>query len=290
MTVDHDLAAKAGPSRRTAIGAALGLGVAATLASGRALAALDPGNPDHARLIYRKMRYRTDSGMIFAWVKGPHLAEVGADLTPMYGINLGSIQRITQRPDGGFDVRALEINFLTDVSTGRRLTEFRNPITGETAPVPVRRPKPSTVSYSRDNDLRVPSRYQGMDFEVTHYPPDIFGIGDDVFMRERTRARLSKGGRTDRILNEISTFSAPRAVVLDPKVTSVGSKVQSNDVTSWPAWLKMGATPGILALYAVGGKAPSFHDMPADWLETLHEVWPDIAAAPIAALDAPIQD
>jgi hypothetical protein len=277
-------------SRRLALGAGLALGAAAALPPTLAAAGvLDPTRPEDARAIYRKMRYRTDSGLVFAWVKGPHLAVVGANLTPMYGINLGAIQRITQRPDGGFDVREIEISFTTDVDTGRRLTEFRNPFTGEVLPVKVRTPRPSTVSYSRDNDLRAPPTYQGAKFDVSHYPVSTFVIGDELFVRDRTRATLQAAGQPERILNEISTFSAPRAVVLDPTVASVDAKVQSNDMTSWPTWLKMAGAPGVMGLYAVGGKARDFSSLPADWLEMVHEVWPEIAADPIAALDRPLE-
>ena len=274
--------------RRAVLGAGLALGAAAMLPPARAsTSALDPSKPDDTRLIYRKMRYRTDSGLLFAWVKGPHLAVIGAELTPMYAINLGAIQRITQRANGGFDVRALEINFTTDPDTGKRLSQFHNPITGEVLPVRVRRPKPSTVSYSRDNELQAPPTYQGARFEVVHSPVATFVIRDELYVRDQTRAQLTSPDGAVRTLNEISTFSAPRAVALDPLIASVDAKVQSNDVTSWPSWLKMGATPGVLGLYGVGGKAASLADMPGDWLEMLHEVWPEIAADPIAALDRP---
>jgi hypothetical protein len=277
-------------SRRTALGASLALGAAVALPPTRATAGvLDPTRPEDARAIYRKMRYRTDSGLVFAWVKGPHLAVVGANLTPLYGINLGAIQRITQRPDGGFDVREIEISFTTDVDTGKRLTQFRNPLTQEVLPVKLRTPHPSTVSYSRDNDLRAPPTYQGARFDVSHFPVATFVIGDDLFVRDRTRATIQAAGRPERILNEISTFSAPRAVVLDPSVAWVDAKVQSNDMTSWPTWLNMAGAPGVMGLYAVGGKARDFAAMPTDWLVMLHEVWPEIAADPIAALDRPLE-
>jgi hypothetical protein len=278
-------------SRRSAVGAALGLSAAAALsASPTSAAMLDPRNADDLRQIYRKVRYRTDNGLIFAWVKGPHLGEIGADLTPMYGINLGAIQRVTQRADGGFDVRALEISFTTDGETGKRLTEYKNPITKEVLPVVLRRPRPSLIRFSRDNDLHVAPTYQGAKFEMIRYPVFVYETRDDLFLRDRTRAHLSGSPQSERTLNEISTFTAPRSVALDPRVTSVNSKLQSNDIMSWPAWLKMGSTPGMIALYGLGGKVSTFSELPHDFLEMLHEVWPDIATDPTAALDAPLGD
>jgi len=270
--------------------AVLGLGVAGAAMAGAGMAGhaeaaqIDINAPDTARQIYRKMRYRTDSGLVFAWVKGGHMAEVGPNLTPIHGTNLGAIQRVTQRADGGFDVRSMEVYFSTDPDTGRRLTKYRNPLTKAVVVVPSYRPEASTVTYSKDN---VPSTrgFPGMSAELTHYPVEQSVIGDTLYLRERSRGRYVSPNVPVRIVNEISTLSAPLAEVLDPNTTSVNARLDSNDVADWPSWMKMGDQPGIMALYAVGGKVSRFEDMPADWLEMVHEVYPDIARDPIAALD-----
>lgn len=270
---------------------ALGLGLAATAvlaAPARALAAtrqLDPNNPEDARLIYRKLRYRTDDGLIFSWVKGPYMAAIGGDLIPMYAINLGSFSRVTQRADGGFDLRDLEISFRTDVDTGERLTRFHNPVTGETLPVVERVQGPNRVTFSRDNHAQLSDLPGGPHFELTHYPVRPFTIGNDIAIRDRSHARVT-GRDGVSLLNEVSTISGPRAQVLDPATTSIASRAQSNDVRSFPAWLKMGDRPGHLALFGNGGKVHRFEDLPEDWRAMLHEVFPAIAANPVAALDA----
>jgi hypothetical protein len=265
--------------------AVLGLGLAGAAMAGHASAAtVDIDAPDIARHIYRKMRYRTDSGLVFAWVKGGHMAEVGPNLTPLHGTNLGAIQRVTQRADGGFDVRSMEVYFSTDPDTGRRLTTYLNPLTKAEVVVPSYRPEASTVTYSKDN---IPSTrgFPGMSAELTHYPVERSVIGDTLYLRDRSRGRYVSPNVPVRIVNEISTLSAPLAEVLDPNTTSVNARLDSNDVADWPSWMKMGDQPGIMALYAVGGKVSRFEDMPADWLEMVHEVYPDIARDPVAALD-----
>ncbi|MDE1917171.1 MAG: DUF1838 family protein [Sphingomonadales bacterium] len=266
----------------------LGLAATASLAMptlGRATTRmLDPDKPDDARLIYRKLRYRTDDGLIFSWLKGPYMAVIEGDLIPMYAINLGSLSRVTQRADGGFDLRDLEMSFRTDVDTGERLTRFRNPVTGETLPVVERVQGPNRLTISRDNQAQISDRPGGPHFDLTHYPVRPFTIGHDIAIRDRTHARVT-GPDGVSLLNEVSTISGPRAQVLDPSVTSVASRAQSNDVRSYPAWLRMGERPGHLVLFGNGGKVHRFTDLPEDWRAMLHEVFPAIAADPVAALD-----
>ncbi|HWU02421.1 MAG TPA: DUF1838 family protein [Novosphingobium sp.] len=272
--------------RRGAMG--LGLAAAAALSAPAAARAatrqLDPANPDDARLIYRKLRYRTDDGLIFSWIKGPYMAAIDGDLIPMYAINLGSFSRVTQRADGSFELRDLEISFRTDPETGQRLTSFRNPVTGQTLPVVERVQGPNRVIMSPDNHAQISDMPGGPHFELTHYPVRPFAIGQDIAIRDRTHARVT-GRDGVSMLNEVSTISGPRAQVLDPAVTSVASRAQSNDVRSFPAWLNMGDRAGHLALFGNGGKVHRFDDLPEDWRAMLHEVFPAIAADPIAALD-----
>ncbi|MET0364502.1 MAG: DUF1838 family protein [Sphingobium sp.] len=271
--------------------AALGFGLAATAlmawpAQGKAaLRQLDPANADDARLIYRKLRYRTDSGLLFSWIKGPYMAAIAGDLIPMYAINLGSFQRVTQRPDGGFDLVDLEISFRTDVETGERLTRFRNPVTGETVPVVARPQGPNRLTVSRENEVQISDLPGGPHFDHVHYPVRPFTLGKEIVIRDRSHARVTAPDGGISMLNEVSTISAPAVQVLDPATTSVETRVQSNDVRSWPAWLNMGDRPGHLALFGNGGKVNRFEDLPEDWRQMLKEVFPDIAANPIAALD-----
>jgi Protein of unknown function (DUF1838) len=275
--------------RRTAIG--LGVGAAAAMAMPSAAKVtsrrLDPSVPADAAVIYRKLRYRTDDGPVFSWVNGPYMAVIGGDLIQMYAINLGAIQQVTQRPDGGFDVRDLEISFRTDVDSGKRLETFVNPITKEALPIKVRPQGPNSVHYSRDNVLSLDTQPGGPHFAITHQEPKLFRVGDKVMIRDRSHAVVTMPDGAVSMTNEVSTISAPAAQVLDPAVTMALTDVRSNDVRSWPAWLRMGDRPGALALFAIGAKVQRFEDMPQDWLAMLHDYAPEIARDPIGALAKP---
>ena len=57
-------------------------------------------------------------------------------------------------------------------------------------------------------------------------------------------------------------FSAPLAEVANPKVTSVSSTVQFQNLVSFHPWLGMGKTPGRTYGKALGSKLRSLDDLP----------------------------
>lgn len=247
---------------------------------------LDPANAADASLIYRKLRYRNDDGLVFSWIKGPYMAAIAGDLIPVYAINLGSIQRITHSADGSFELIDLEISFRVDVNTGLRLTDLRNPVTGETVKVGGRGPIPTRVRVSATNEIDIPDIPGAPRFEHVHHPAPPFALRDgEIAVRDRSHARVTAPDGSVSYLNEVSTLSAPSPLVLDPAVTNVETRVQSNDVRSWPEWLKMGDRPGTLNLFGNGGKVKRFEDLPADWHAMLRTYYPQIAQDPVAALD-----
>lgn len=282
------------PDRRDAL--KLGLGIAASTAVLPAVTAraatrqLDPANPADARLIYRKLRYRTDDGLLFSWIRGPYMAATGGNLIPMYALNLGAIQRVTQNADGSFNLIDLEISFRVDAQTGERLKTLRNPITGETVTVGGRGPVPTHLKVSADNEFEIPEVPGQPKYEHEHVPVSFFPLGrTELAMRDRSHARVTAPDGSVSFLNEVSTIVGPRDLVLDPRSKTINSRVQSNDVRSWPAWLKMDDRPGSLSLFANGGKVSRFADLPDDWHAMLKVHYPQIAADPIAVLDGKVK-
>lgn len=279
----------------------LGVGLAAATIAAPALAAptvaagpgtrlLDPANPRDASQIYRKLRYRTDDGVVFSWIKGPYMAAVDGDLIPIYAINLGSIQRVIQNPDGGFDLIDLEISFRVDIDSGERLKDFRNPITGQTVRMAGRGPIPTRLRVKSDNEFVIPELPGQPRYEHVHAPVTMPMLGQGIFaIRDRSHARVTAPDGSVSYLNEVSTLSGPRDEVLDSRTTSVNAQVQSNDVRSWPAWMNMGDRPGTLGLIGNGGKVSRFADLPADWHAMLERYYPEIAADPIGVLDGKVK-
>ena len=277
--------------RREWMGAALGTALLAGPGSAGARAAGAPAagsaGVDPVKL-YRKLHFRSDDGLAFWWLQGPKIGQVGATLTPLFTNSVGTIQRVRQLPDGGFEVTQLEMVFALDLVTGAPLAEWRNPYTGELLPIRFRPLGPTTIRYRPDNSRVLPTEIGGAPIEsrATTHPPLI--VGDDVFVRDESIARVMSPGRTTPFeVNDIATYHGSLANLVDPAVTMGEATVFFAEVTGWQRWMNMGDRPGSLTSRLVGRKARRYEDLPESWRERLAQLAPDIAADPVAALDRP---
>jgi hypothetical protein len=238
--------------------------------------------------LYRKLHFRSDAGLVWWWLQGPKYGQVGTTLTPLFSMLVGTLQRITPRADGGFDLTSLEMVFLADLASGARLTQWRNPYTEETIPVKFAPLGPSTVRYRADNSRVLPSEIGGARLESSARTSEPLVVGDDVFVRDESTARVYTPGRTTPFeVNDLSTYHGSLRNLTDPNVTVGAATVSFAEVTGWQRWMNMGDRPGNLTSRSSGAKVASFDAMPADWRAMLAEVAPRIAADPVAALEGP---
>ncbi len=287
---DIGAAAPGGISRRTMFAAGAGgalLAATAPAAFAASSRRLDPNNPDDARQIVRKIRYRLDAGLIFWWIKGEYLADIDGELTPLYGMNFGSIQEVKPLPDGRFEIMQMELGFRTDLSTGKRLTSMKNPLTGETLPVAFNPIGPTRVEYSADSVPQVSRNLGGSEIDFQPQPERPVRMQDMVFVPFRARSRVRTPGFSDRIINDISMIYGPAAQALDPQVMCVDAWVHSSDVTTFPRWMNMGDRHGSITLRGIGAKVMKIRDMPQDFLALLEAHDASIIADPSAALRRP---
>jgi len=238
--------------------------------------------------LYRKLHFRSDAGLVWWWLEGPKFGQVGTTLTPLFSMRVGTLQRVTPRADGGFDLTSLEMVFLADLDSGSRLTQWRNPYTGETIPVKFAPLGPSTVSYRPDNSRVLPSEIGGARLESSARTSAPLVVGDEVFVRDESTARVFTPGRTTPFeVNDFSTYHGSLRNLTDPTVTMGAATVSFAEVTGWQRWMNMGERPGNLTSRSSGAKVASFEAMPATWRAMLAEVAPQIAADPVAALGGP---
>jgi len=238
--------------------------------------------------LYRKLHFRSDAGLVWWWLQGPKYGQVGTTLTPLFSMLVGTLQRITPRADGGFDLTSLEMVFLADLDSGARLTQWRNPYTGETIPVKFAPLGPSTVRYRADNSRVLPTEIGGARLESSARSSEPLVVGDDVFVRDESTARVYTPGRTTPFeVNDLSTYHGSLRNLTDPTVTVGAATVSFAEVTGWQRWMNMGDRPGNLTSRSSGAKVASFEAMPANWRAMLVEVAPRIAADPVAALEGP---
>ncbi|MEA5505044.1 DUF1838 family protein [Halotia wernerae UHCC 0503] len=282
---------QAGVSRRRMLQAAAATTLPASIALRPLHAAarpLDPARAEDLALLYRKLVYRSDDGIVWWWLKGPKYGQVNATLTPLFMLNVGTVQRVRQRSDGGFDLTSLETVFLSDVETGEPLSTWRNPYTGEGLPVKMTPVGPTTIAYQADNSRTLPRELGGSRLEATsiRHAPEI--VNDDVFLRADDQAKVFSPGRaTPFEVNDLTTYQGSLRELSDPAVTMASARAFFAEVTGWQRWMKMGDRPGGLTSRSSGAKVKSCAEMPARWRAMLEIQAPEIAADPLAALDRP---
>ena len=274
--------------RRKWLGAAAAFSVAGSIGAGASSAAatsgtraVDPG------LMYRKMHFRSDDGLVFWWLQGVKYGQVGTTLTPLYTASVGTLQRVKHAADGGFEVTQLEMNVILDLTTGRALESWRNPYTDEVLPVRMSPVGPTVTRYGADNVRVLPKEIGGTPLEATAtlHPPLI--VGDDVFQRDESVARVFTPGREKPFeVNDIAVYHGSLANLSNPRVKVGAATVFFAEVTGWQRWMNMGDRPGGLTSRMVGRKVRRYEDLPADWRANLARAAPRVAADPIAALDA----
>ena len=265
---------------------AAGLGSVGLGASGLAGAAgrapVDPAQ------LYHKLHFRTDDGVVFWWLMGPKIGQVGTTLTPLFTNCVGTIQRVKHSADGSFEVTQLETVLALDLETGVPLTEWKNPYTGEVLPIRFNVVGPTTVKYRPDHSRVLPKEIGGTPLEssaVTH-PPII--VGDDVFIRDESKARVFSPGRaTPFEVNDIALYHGSLANLSNPKVSVGDATVFFAEVTGWQRWMNMGDRPGNLTSRLGGRKLRRYEDLPEIFRRALAQRAPEVAADPIAALDKP---
>ena len=270
-------------NRREVVGGALGA-VAAGAVSSAAQASVD-ATPDPL-MLYRKLHLRTDDGLLFWWLQGPKIGQVGTTLTPLYTSSIGTVQRVRHREDGGFDVTQLELIIICDLQTGEPLTQWRNPYTEEMIPIRFAPVGPTVVRYRADNSRVLPTEIGGTPLQATAVMHAPVIVGDDVFQRDESVARVFTPGRaTPFEVNDIAVYHGSLANLADPAVTVGEATVFFAEVTGWQRWMNMGDRPGNLTSRLTGRKVRRYTDLPLRWREQLAVVAPKIAADPIAALD-----
>lgn len=243
--------------------------------------------PDEA-LLYRKLKYRTDDGPVFWWLNGPKYGVVGTDVTHLWTIEVGTISRVRQLDDGGFETTSLEISFLTDPVTGERLESWRNPYTGAVLPVKLAPVGPTVTRYDASGRRDLPTMVGGAQVTSTakRTPPMV--VGDDVYIRDEVTARVMSPGRsTPYVVNDISIYQGSLRELADPETRFGQARVMFAEVTGWQKWLDMGERPGSMTSRTVGAKVARYEQLPERWRAMVADALPEIARDPLGALEKP---
>ncbi|MDG2243393.1 MAG: DUF1838 family protein [Rhodospirillaceae bacterium] len=249
---------------------------------------LDPSNPDHNLMIFRKLAHTMDDSIAFFWANLRRMGQEGPVATPMWDIKLASVLGTTDvGEDGTYETTAISMVAYTDTATGEVLEKFDNPWTGETVDISLFPAAPMKRLITKDGVKGPMIERDGT--LVDHASPigPSFIQGDEVwvFGDDMTTLRSDDGERKLIFgVNDWSTFKGKLADVADPSNGNPLSDWYFNDILTWSPWLKMPGHPGNMISRGFGAKVRSFDEMPADILALTKRMHPKVYADPRAAL------
>jgi hypothetical protein len=277
--------------RRTALGI-LGSALAAPLLGPPATARaapldLDPSNPDHALLMYRKLAHTTDDSVVYWWAHLDRFGQVDGELIPFWRVHVSAL--ITTRDvgdSGAYEANAISLVSYTDIETGEFLETFRNPLTGAENRVNYFPATPRATLYTRDGPQVKPPPRPGYTIRSSHplvavvEGQDVWAMSDDM---TRFQPESADAGPLFQV-SDLNTYHGRLDDVANPEIASAPATWDFNDILTWPPWLEMGDRPGYYVSRGYGRKVFSFDDMPDETLALVRKRFPDIYKDPEGAL------
>jgi hypothetical protein len=277
--------------RRAALGFLGGSALAPAIIGRAAQAAtpikLDPQNPDHVKLIHRKLCFSMDTTPTFVWLRATRFGLVDSRFTPFWEMHVGQAFTTKDMPDGSYEVAMWSAIFYTDVNTGKFIETFRNPYTGKEVPIRYNAPRVMRRLHTKDGEAREPMNRPEMNVTMATGIGPAWIEGDAIWVRGDISVRLEpkdpKGARLSQV-NDWSTFYGTLKDVANPDNKNPASTWIFNDINTWPAWLEMGDQPGNYVSRGLGQKEYGYDAMPAQWRGLVAQRYPDFGKDPVGAL------
>jgi len=254
----------------------------------RAADALDLDDPWDRLTALAKLRGSLDGSTVMWWMKGVRYGVVDNVVTPLFGMLVGSFQRMKALPGKGYELNMLEMSYFTDLETGAVLDKFTNPYNGKVCDVPEQRLGPYPVLMTPTGVVlpKVPM-FGDVELQTTVGPAIV--NGDDVWIRDDSTVKVDSDHPMmgKHIYNELVTYRGKLSDVNNPKLASAPADIAFQSVTSWREWLQAEGVGGHTTARAAGTKISSIDDFPPEYLRAARERHGDIIADPEAALSAP---
>ncbi|WP_416908153.1 MAG: DUF1838 family protein [Polymorphobacter sp.] len=200
------------------------------------------------------------------------------NLIPFFSMNNYIIQKWAPGEDGTFEVQHYEVAYYSKFDTAEAISEWENPLTGETIKLPHLVLGPVPRSYGPDIG-KDPGSF-------APDPMNITMIGDRVYVPTLTRLTngnmfapeewgpYSSGATT--FWDSMLVFSADIEDVLDETKTHVPAEIHMQNMVSWAPYLKLGQSPGRTMVRAYGQHINGFDDLPEEVRANLRTYTPEI--------------
>lgn len=231
-----------------------------------AATALDPGKPEDALLLSRKMNCSLEDGLpVIHWWKGTMMSRVPGEkdrvLFNVQGMNIRQCGSFTDPKRGpGFRSVSREVMLYLDPQTNAVVKRWKNPWTGEDVevihvandPVNMRQP---TFAYGVDG---TPTRFRG-----TFVKDRVWTSGEAPLWYDNPLAGDYQEyvGYRYLAMEMLNSFTDAKSL-LDPRVKTLPSvSISWARVSDWLPWMKMGGRAGVVVFTTVGKRVASIDDL-----------------------------
>lgn len=204
----------------------------------------------------------------------------GKPAVPLFSMMNYSVARWEPTADGKFAGKNYEVGVYTNFDSDEPITEWLNPITGETREVWQFIGGPIKVMIGPDGvetGAGATVKPESMAIEL---------IGDEIFIPSQSSFSFPNMFKPDKWPKESAgetyfwdsffTFSARISDALNPDISSVAAQAQFQNLVSWHPWLGMGQLPGRTFGRAFGGKVSGPEGLPPKVLAAVEKYAPAI--------------
>ncbi len=276
--------------RRPLLGSLMAAGAASALpASARAaspkLLKLDPSKPEDVSLIFRKLAYATDERVGYWWLHGTRYGLIETKLYPLWRMHIGSLFTVRDLGGGAYETTRLSATFYGDLTTGKPLKTFLNPLNNKTIQLQYDPIRPVKVKYDVAGLMDPASGRVAAGVSNGAIGP-AWIQGDDVWVQSDHISDVpptAPGKRPVRV-SDIVTYYGSLRDVADPANKMPKAGYAFSDINSWPDWMEMDDKPGDYYSRTIGRKVTSYAEMPEDWRQFVAEAHPELAKDPVGLL------
>jgi hypothetical protein len=256
----------------------IAVAAAALALAGTSAAALDMSAYAGQMLAYQKLRGNANGADTIAdWQVTVYVVEPGKKAVAIMRLDGFNVGRFAKQPDGSVQWLSREVAYYRDLKTGKILTEWDNPMTGQqnkvlhvindpvnskmaATPAPNQPPLPwnirgEDVFLKMDIPLAYPNALQPADYPEESSGPTYFA-------------------------SEHFLFFAKTRDLMDDKTTSIPATYAWTRTGPWLPWMKMGARPGYLLYSGQGKKLKGPEELDAAVREYTTKNHPDFMTSP----------
>jgi len=240
---------------------------------------LDPSKTSDALQITRKIACSTVDGeaVTYWWFGKAYSRRQGERDIHLFDVEGMNTRACAATPDGGFKLVSRELLLYKDKDTGKLLSTWDNPWTGETVDVLHVANDPVNATYSTTSR-------DGSDYKWSGF------LSGDVWWQTATVPLFYPNVLASEYQDEVGpryhatemfNFFGPKQSLIDPNTTKAeGVEVGWARMSDWLPWMKMGGREGIIYMHTAGKKLDAWDDLPKAFKKEIDKNYPEYRTPP----------